>query len=127
MSQRLTHLSEDGTARMVDVSAKAVTTRTATASGAVIMNESTLDLILAGGTKKGDVIGTARLAGIMAAKKTHYLIPLCHPLALTNISVDIEPDRKLPGLRATASAAWRNTAEKPGRSTRRYRDPARLC
>ena len=104
MSRRLTHLSEDGTARMVGVSAKAVTTRTATASGAVIMAPETLDLILAGDTKKGDVIGTARLAGIMAAKKTHYLIPLCHPLALTNISVDIQPDRKLPGLRATASA-----------------------
>ena len=104
MSTRLTHLSPDGTARMVDVSGKSVTSRTATASGSVSMEASTLDLILAGDMKKGDVIGTARLAGIMAAKKTHYLIPLCHPLALTNVSVEIQPDRKLPGLRVTASA-----------------------
>ena len=89
---------------MVDVGDKPVTTRTATASGAVVMARATLDLILAGDAKKGDVIGTARIAGIMAAKKTHELIPLCHPLALTKISVDIEPDAALPGLRVTAFA-----------------------
>jgi cyclic pyranopterin phosphate synthase len=104
MSARLTHVDERGEARMVDVTAKAVTTRTATASGAVAMARETLDLILAGGAAKGDVIGTARIAGIMAAKRTHELIPLCHPLALTKISVDIEPDLNLPGLRVTASA-----------------------
>ena len=104
MKARLTHLSADGTASMVDVSAKTSTLRSATASGAVVMSAATLDLILAGDMKKGDVIGTARIAGIMAAKKTHDLIPLCHPLALTKISVDVSPDAKLPGLRVTASA-----------------------
>ena len=104
MSGRLTHLSGDGTASMVDVSDKAVTTRTATATGAVIMAPQTLELILSGNAKKGDVIATARIAGIMAAKRTHELIPLCHPLALTKIAVDIEPDAGLPGLRVTAFA-----------------------
>jgi cyclic pyranopterin phosphate synthase len=104
MSARLTHLDASGKADMVDVSAKAVTTRTATASGAVVMARTTLDLILAGDTKKGDVIAAARIAGIMAAKRTHELIPLCHPLALSKISVDIEPDPSLPGLRVTAFA-----------------------
>jgi cyclic pyranopterin phosphate synthase len=104
MAGRLTHLSSDGTANMVDVAEKAVTTRTATAAGAVIMQPETLDLIRAGHAKKGDVIATARIAGIMAAKRTHELIPLCHPLALTKIAVDIEPDDDLPGLRVTAFA-----------------------
>jgi cyclic pyranopterin phosphate synthase len=100
----LTHLDASGKADMVDVSAKGVTARTATASGAVVMARKTLDLILAGDTKKGDVIAAARIAGIMAAKKTHELIPLCHPLALEKISVDIEPDAGLPGLRVSAFA-----------------------
>ena len=104
MSARLTHLSTEGKADMVDVTAKPVTTRTARASGAVVMAPATLQLILAGDAKKGDVIGIARIAGIMAAKKTHELIPLCHPLALTKISVEIEPDAALPGLRVTAFA-----------------------
>ncbi len=104
MSTRLTHVSDDGRAEMVDVSTKPVTTRTATASGAIVMDTGTLDLILAGDMKKGDVIGAARIAGIMAAKKTHELIPLCHPLALTKVSVDVTPDRDLPGLRITAFA-----------------------
>jgi cyclic pyranopterin phosphate synthase len=104
MSARLTHLDASGKADMVDVSEKDVTTRTATASGAVVMAPETLDLIVAGNMKKGDVISTARIAGIMAAKKTHDLVPLCHPLALTKISVDIEPDPSLPGLRVTAFA-----------------------
>ena len=100
----LTHLSGDGSAHMVDVGDKAVTTRTATATGAVIMAEETLAMIRAGDAKKGDVIGTARLAGIMAAKRTYELIPLCHPLALSNISVEITADDALPGLRVTATA-----------------------
>lgn len=101
---KLTHIAQDGTARMVDVSEKAVTTRTATAEGSIRMNAETLDMILAGNARKGDVIATARIAGIMAAKRTHELIPLCHPLALTKISVDIEPDTGLPGLRVSAFA-----------------------
>ncbi len=104
MSARLTHLSSGGRAEMVDVGAKTVTERTATATGAVVMARETLELILSGNAKKGDVIATARIAGIMAAKKTHDLIPLCHPLALSKISVDIEPDNALPGLRVTAFA-----------------------
>ena len=102
--KRLTHLAESGAADMVDVGAKDETVRTAVAEGAVRMLPETLDLILAGNAKKGDVIGIARVAGIMAAKKTHELIPLCHPLLLTKVTVDIEPDRALPGLRVTALA-----------------------
>ena len=101
---RLTHLSAEGKADMVDVGAKPVTARSATASGAVVMAPATLDLILSGNAKKGDVVAVARIAGIMAAKKTHDLIPLCHPLALTRIAVDIAPDATLPGLRVTATA-----------------------
>lgn len=101
--ERLTHLSSEGKADMVDVGEKAVTTRSATASGAVVMSSKTLELVLSGNAKKGDVIGTARIAGIMAAKKTHELIPLCHPLALEKIAVDITPDASLPGLRVTAT------------------------
>lgn len=102
---RLTHLSSDGKADMVDVGQKPATARSATASGAVVMTPDTLELIVSGNTKKGDVIATARIAGIMAAKRTHELIPLCHPLPLEKISVDIEADRSLPGLRVTASAS----------------------
>ena len=104
MSPRLTHLSAEGSADMVDVGAKSATVRTATASGAVAMAPATLDLILTGNAKKGDVIAAARIAGIMAAKKTAELIPLCHSLALSKVSVDIEPDNALPGLRVTAVA-----------------------
>ena len=104
MNARLTHLSPQGKADMVDVGEKPVTRRTARAGGAVVMAPATLDLILAGDAKKGDVIGTARIAGIMAAKKTHDLIPLCHPLALSKVSVDVEPDGQLPGLRVSATA-----------------------
>ncbi len=100
----LTHLSGDGSANMVDVGDKAVTSRTATATGAVVMAAETLTMIRAGDAKKGDVIGTARLAGIMAAKRTHELIPLCHPLALIKVSVEIAADEALPGLRVTATA-----------------------
>ena len=96
--RKLTHLGRRGEARMVDVSAKAPTERVAVAEGRVIMQAATLDLILGGKAEKGDVLATARIAGIMAAKRTHELIPLCHPLALSKVEVDIAPDKKLPGL-----------------------------
>lgn len=104
VSDRLTHIDASGRADMVDVGDKPVSTRTAIAEGSVTMARSTLDLIVAGHAKKGDVIATARLAGIMAAKRTHELIPLCHPLLLTKVGVDIEPDDSLPGLRVRALA-----------------------
>lgn len=91
MSQ-LTHLDAAGNAHMVDVSAKDVTVRSATAKAIVEMEPETLSLILEGKAKKGDVIATARIAGIMAAKKTHELIPLCHPLMISKVTVDFEPD-----------------------------------
>ena len=100
----LTHVGADGAANMVDVSEKAETMRTAVAEGIVTMQAETLQAILAGDAKKGDVLGTARIAGIMAAKRTHELVPLCHPLLLTKVSVDIEADESLPGLRVTALA-----------------------
>jgi cyclic pyranopterin phosphate synthase len=98
----LTHISGSGEAHMVDVGNKDVTERTARAEGCVSMQADTLETILAGNAKKGDVLGTARIAGIMAAKKTHELIPLCHPLLIDKVTLDIEPDRDLPGLRVTA-------------------------
>jgi cyclic pyranopterin phosphate synthase len=99
----LTHIDSSGEARMVDVSAKPATERLAVAEGRVVMSEATLELIVSGNAKKGDVLGAARIAGIMAAKRTSDLIPLCHPLALSNVTLDIAPDRKLPGciVRAT--------------------------
>jgi cyclic pyranopterin phosphate synthase len=100
----LTHIDAEGQADMVDVGAKEQTQRVAVAEGAVAMRRETLDMILAGNAKKGDVIGVARIAGIMAAKRTHELIPLCHPLLLDRIGVDIVPDPSLPGLRVTATA-----------------------
>lgn len=87
---KLTHLDDAGNAHMVDVSAKQVTTRIAVASGRVLMLPATLQLIMSGMAKKGDVIATARIAGIMAAKRTHELIPLCHPLAISKITVDLD-------------------------------------
>ncbi|PCH45179.1 MAG: cyclic pyranopterin monophosphate synthase MoaC, partial [Hyphomicrobiales bacterium] len=87
MSKNLTHINADGAANMVDVSDKDHTTRLAIASSAVKMQPATLELIVSGNAKKGDVIGTARLAGIMAAKKTHDLIPLCHPLPLDHVAI----------------------------------------
>ncbi len=101
--QRLTHLDEAGAANMVDVSQKENTHRIAVARGSVTMRAETLELIRSGNAKKGDVIGTARIAGILAAKKTHELIPLCHPLILSKVKVDIEPDDTLPGLVVTAT------------------------
>ena len=98
----LTHLDATGAANMVDVSGKAVTERIAVAEGRIVMAAATLDLALSGSAKKGDVVATARIAGIMAAKRTSDLIPLCHPLALTKVAVDIEPDHALPGFRVRA-------------------------
>jgi cyclic pyranopterin monophosphate synthase len=95
---KLTHLDAAGAAHMVDVGEKALTSREAIAEGRVVMAPETLALIRDGLAKKGDVIATARIAGIMAAKKTHELIPLCHPLLLTKVSLDIETDESLPGL-----------------------------
>ena len=99
----LTHIDAHGEARMVDVSEKPATERTAVAEGRVVMSKATLELIESGNAKKGDVLGVARVAGIMAAKRTHELIPLCHPLALSKVTLDISPDRRLPGciVRAT--------------------------
>ena len=100
----LTHISATGEASMVDVSAKDVTHRVAVAEGRVVMKPETLALIKSGDAKKGDVLGTARIAGIMAAKRTHELIPLCHPLRLSKIAVDLSLDDALPGVRVTATA-----------------------
>ena len=100
----LTHIGASGEARMVDVSDKEATRRAAVAEGQVRMAASTLAAILAGDAKKGDVIGVARIAGIMAAKKTADLIPLCHPLNLSKVLVEITPDRALPGLSVRAEA-----------------------
>jgi cyclic pyranopterin monophosphate synthase len=93
----LTHIGAKGEARMVDVSAKPATERLAVAEGRVVMSNATLALIISGNAKKGDVLGTARVAGIMAAKRTSELIPLCHPLALSKVTLDIAPDKNLPG------------------------------
>ena len=103
-SNPLTHIGADGEARMVDVSNKAATDRVAVAEGRVRMAPSTLAAILAGDAKKGDVVGAARIAGVMAAKKTADLIPLCHPLSLTKVSIDIAPDHALPGVAVRAEA-----------------------
>ena len=98
----LTHIDSSGQAHMVDVSDKNETERVARAAGCVVMQPETLALIRSGDAKKGDVLGTARLAGIMAAKRTHELIPLCHPLLITKATVDCEIDEALPGVRVTA-------------------------
>lgn len=100
----LTHIDERGKARMVDVTGKDETERVAVAKGRVIMKKETLDLILANEVKKGDVLGVARIAGIMAAKKTGELIPLCHPLNITSVEVEFEPLKDLPGVDITATA-----------------------
>ena len=99
----LSHFDKDGQAHMVDVSAKPVTDRIATAESWIKMADDTLALIKSGSAKKGDVLGIARLAGIMAAKKTSDLIPLCHPLPITKVTVDLAPDDTLPGVRISAT------------------------
>jgi cyclic pyranopterin phosphate synthase len=101
-AKKLTHLSKGGEARMVDVSAKPSTEREAVAEGRVRMARATLDLVRKGNAKKGDVLGIARIAGIQAAKRTHELIPLCHPLAISQIEVDVAIDTNLPGVTVTA-------------------------
>ncbi|MGB3690194.1 MAG: cyclic pyranopterin monophosphate synthase MoaC [Jannaschia helgolandensis] len=100
---RLTHFDDAGAAHMVDVSGKAETDRVAVAEGWVKMSTETLDIIRSGTSKKGDVIGIARLAGIMGAKRTSDLIPLCHPLPIARVAVDLTVDDALPGLRVTAT------------------------
>ena len=107
----LTHFDAAGNAHMVDVSDKASTAREARAEGWVKMSAGTLDMITEGRAKKGDVAGVARLAGIMGAKRTADLIPLCHPLPITRVAVDVTPDPDLPGLRVTATV---KTAGKTG-------------
>ncbi len=104
MSDKLTHINELGDAHMVDVSSKDVTTRIAVAEGFVTMEPATLALVIEGNAKKGDVLGTARLAGIMAAKRTHELIPLCHPLGLTSVTVDLTPDQEQNRIQVVATA-----------------------
>lgn len=108
-----THFDAEGRAVMVDVSDKAETERTATARGSVIMQPETLRLIMAGGMKKGDVLSVARLAGIMGAKRTPDLIPLCHPLALTSVKVDLtcDPDRNAVDITATCKLKGRTGVE----------------
>jgi len=101
-AKKLSHLGRRGEARMVDVSAKAATERVAVAEGRVVMTRKTLAIVRKGNAKKGDVLGVARIAGIQAAKRTHELIPLCHPLAISQIEIDIVPDAKLPGVMVTA-------------------------
>lgn len=110
---RLSHLGRRGEARMVDVGAKVASGRTAVAEGRVVMTRATLETILKGDAKKGDVLGAARLAGIMAAKRTHELVPLCHPLPVSMIAVDIAPERALPGLvvRATVKVTGKTGVE----------------
>jgi cyclic pyranopterin phosphate synthase len=100
---KLTHIDDSGAARMVDVSDKETTRRTAVARGRVVMEPATLALIESGEAKKGDVLAAARIAGIMAAKRTHELIPLCHPLALSQVVVDLELDRDASSVEVTAT------------------------
>ncbi|HEY7457194.1 MAG TPA: cyclic pyranopterin monophosphate synthase MoaC [Xanthobacteraceae bacterium] len=113
VATKLTHLGKRGEARMVDVSEKPATDRVAVAEGRVRMTRDTLDLVLSGDAKKGDVLGAARIAGIMAAKKTSELIPLCHPLPLTRTEVEIAVDSDLPGLlvRATVKVTGQTGVE----------------
>jgi cyclic pyranopterin monophosphate synthase len=101
-NSKLSHLDRRGEARMVDVSSKASTERVAVAEGRVVMQPKTLAIVRKGNAKKGDVLGAARIAGIQAAKRTHELIPLCHPLPLAQIEVELTPDAKLPGIVARA-------------------------
>jgi len=99
----LSHFDDQGQAHIVDVSEKASTDRLAVAEGAVVMTHETLAVVMAGTAKKGDVLGIARIAGIMGAKKTADLIPLCHPLPITKVALDLTPDETLPGVRITAT------------------------
>src|SRR5215470_11748858 len=111
MAKNLTHIDRGGAARMVDVSEKPATERVAVAAGFVRMSATTLDLVLSGNAKKGDVLGAARIAGIMAAKKTHELIPLCHPLAISKVEVDIAPERDGLAVSATVKVTGQTGVE----------------
>ncbi len=104
LNSKLTHIGTSGEAHMVDVGGKASTVREAVAEGFVRMQADTLETIISGNAKKGDVMSVARIAGIMAAKKTSDLIPLCHPIGLDKVTVDVEPDSDLPGLKVKATA-----------------------
>jgi len=106
--ERLTHLDEKGKARMVDVSGKRVTTRTAEAGARVLMKASTLRLILEGGVEKGDVLAVARVAGIMAAKRTSEIIPMCHPVAVTSVEIDFRVEEETPAIAVLARAKTRD-------------------
>jgi len=107
MSDHFTHFDAEGQAHMVDVGDKAVTERTAVASGSIRMQANTLTMILEGGHKKGDVLGVARIAGIMGAKRTAELVPLCHPLPLTSVSIEFTPDTHLQSIHCVAKAKTR--------------------
>jgi cyclic pyranopterin monophosphate synthase len=111
MAKNLTHIDRGGAARMVDVSEKPASERVAVAAGFVRMSAATLDLVLSGNAKKGDVLGAARIAGIMAAKKTHELIPLCHPLAISKVEVDIAPEHDGLAVRATVKVTGQTGVE----------------
>ena len=111
MAKNLTHIDRGGAARMVDVSEKPASERVAVAAGFVRMSAATLDLVLSGNAKKGDVLGAARIAGIMAAKKTHELIPLCHPLAISKVEVDIAPERDGLAVRAAVKVTGQTGVE----------------
>src|SRR5215470_11681154 len=108
---KLTHIDQGGAARMVDVSNKAATERIAVAEGRVRMSAETLALVMSGNAKKGDVLGAARIAGIMAAKKTHELIPLCHPLAISKAEVEITPEADGLAVRATVKVTGQTGVE----------------
>lgn len=105
MTREFTHADESGHARMVDITAKHATDRVATATGSIVMMKATLDAIRANQLSKGDVLSVARVAGIMATKQTSNLIPLCHPIAITNATVEFTLDDSLPGIRVRATAA----------------------
>jgi cyclic pyranopterin phosphate synthase len=105
MSDKLSHVDDAGAARMVDVSSKPETHRRARATGVIRMRPATLEAIVKAEVKKGDVLGVARVAGVMAAKRTAELIPLCHPLTLDDIQVSLTPDESLPGIRAESTVA----------------------
>jgi cyclic pyranopterin phosphate synthase len=111
MAKNLTHIDRGGAARMVDVSEKPASERVAVAAGFVRMSAATLDLVLSGNAKKGDVLGAARIAGIMAAKKTHELIPLCHPLAISKVEVDIAAEPDGLAVRATVKVTGQTGVE----------------
>src|SRR5215467_5546573 len=111
MAKNLTHIDRGGAARMVDVSEKPASERVAIAAGFVRLSAATLDLVMSGNAKKGDVLGAARIAGIMAAKKTHELIPLCHPLAISNVELDIAPEPNGLAVRATVKVTGQTGVE----------------